>query len=150
MLVVLILGSAVSSRADELLVSAAASLTESMNEIGAAYSKANPHTNVRFNFGSSGALEKQIEQGGQVDVCVSTANNEMNSIQRKVKIEVCSRGYIAGNRLVLIVPVKSRAAVRRWDDLKSPSVQRVAISNPDSVPSGRYAREALEKRGLWA
>lgn len=133
--------------ADEILVSAAASLTDAMNEIGAAYTRRNPGTVVRFNFGASGALEKQIEQGAPVDVFASASPKEMDALERANRIVTGTRVDIAGNRLTLIAPLHS--PLRHWDDLRSAAVRRIAISNPDSVPSGRYAQESLAKRGLW-
>ncbi|HZO88186.1 MAG TPA: molybdate ABC transporter substrate-binding protein [Chthonomonadaceae bacterium] len=136
------------SRADEILVSAAASLTDAFNEIGMAYTKANPKTTVRFNFGASGALQQQIMQGAPVDVFASASPKEMDALQQARRIEAATRADFAGNRLVLIAPVRS--GIKRWEDLRLPAVRRVALSNPDSVPSGRYAQETLTKRGLWS
>jgi molybdate transport system substrate-binding protein len=136
------------ARADEVLVSAAASLTDAMTEIGAAYGRAHPRMTVRFNFGASGALQHQIELGAPVDVFASASPVEMDAIERSKRVVSSTRVTVAGNRLVLIAPPNS--PLRDWDGLRSPSVRRVAISDPDSVPSGRYARETLAKRGLWS
>ena len=133
--------------ADEILVSAAASLTDALNEIGKAYTGANPRTIVRFNFGASGALQQQIMQGAPVDVFASASPKEMDALQRENRIAPATRADFAANRLVLITPPNS--TLKGWDDLRSASVRRIAISNPDSVPSGRYARETLTRRGLW-
>jgi molybdate transport system substrate-binding protein len=138
----------VPAHADEVLVSAASSLTESMTEIGAAFTKANPRTVVRFNFASSGALEQQILQGAPVDVFASAAHKEMDALQRAGRIDATTRIDFTSNRLVLITPVGGH--LRGWDDLNSPAVRRIAISNPDSVPSGMYAKETLTRRGLWS
>lgn len=135
------------ARGEEIIVSAAASLTDAMNEIGKAFTKQNPQTTVRFNFGSSGALQQQIEQGAPADVFASAATKEMDALQRTNHIEPGTRVDFAGNSLVLIA--RPGAAVKRWDDLRSRAVRRVAISNPASVPSGRHARETLMHRGLW-
>jgi len=132
-------------RADEILVSAAASLTDAMNEIGAAYTKAHPETTVHFNFGASGALLQQIKQGAPVDVFVSASPKEVDDLAAAGRID--KRANIAGNRLVLIVP--SASALHGWGALKDAAVKRIAISDPASVPSGRYAQETLTKRGLW-
>jgi molybdate transport system substrate-binding protein len=134
-------------RADEILVSAAASLTDALNEVGKAYTTANPGTVVRFNFGASGALQQQIAQGAPVDVFASASPKEMDALQKMNRIEPATRADFAGNRLILIAPTGS--ALKHWDDLRAPTVRRVAISNPESVPSGRYAQETLTKRGLW-
>ncbi len=135
------------SAADELLVSAAASLTDAMNEIGRAYTLANPETVVRFNFGASGGLQQQIAQGAPVDVFASASPKEMDALQETNQLAADTRIDFAGNRLVLIVPPGS--PLRRWEDLRLPGVRHVAISNPDSVPSGRYAKETLTHRDLW-
>jgi molybdate transport system substrate-binding protein len=137
----------VPARSDEILVSAAASLTDAFTDIGKAYSAAHPGTVVRFNFGASGALQQQIVQGAPVDVYASASPQEMDALQKANRIEPGTRIDFAGNRLVLIVPPGS--LVKRWNDLRSGAVRRIAISNPDSVPSGRYAKETLTKRGLW-
>ena len=135
------------ARADEILVSAAASLTDAFNDIGRAYSAANPKTIVRFNFGASGALQQQILQGAPVDVFASASPKEMDALQRANRIEPATRADFAANRLVLIAPPNSR--LKSWDDLRTAFVHRIALSNPDSVPSGRYAQDTLTKRGLW-
>src|SRR5579871_157943 len=133
-------------RADTILVSAAASLTNALQDIGKAFTAADPKTTVRFNFGSSGQLQQQIEQGAPVDVFASASPKEMDALQKSGHLETATRIDFAGNRLVLIVPPQS--AVKRWEDLKSASVRHIALSNPASVPSGRYARQTLTKRGL--
>lgn len=133
--------------ADEILVSAASSLTDAMSAIGKAFTKANPQTTVRFNFGSSGALQQQIERGAPVDVFASASPKEMDSLQKDGRIETATRIDFAGNRLVLVAPLHS--PLKRWEDLRRPGVRRIALSNPDFVPSGRYAQQTLTKRGLW-
>ena len=137
-----------SVKADEVLVSAAASLTDAFNEIGKAYTKANPQTVVRFNFGASGALQQQIAQGAPVDVFASASPKEMDALQVGGRLAKNTRADFAGNRLVLIAPLRS--GLKTWEDLRRPNVKRIALSNPASVPSGRYAQETLTKRGLWS
>jgi len=139
---------AVRARSDEILISAAASLTDSFSEIGRAYTAANPHTIVRFNFAASGPLQQQILQGAPVDVFASASPKEMDALQRANRIVAGTRVDFAANRLVLIAPAGSR--LRSWNDLRSPAVRRVAVSNPDSVPAGRHARETLIRRELWS
>ncbi len=136
-----------SLRADEILVSAAASLSNAFNAIGTAYTKQHPQTVVRFNFAASGTLQQQIEQGAPVDVFASASPKEMDALQKKGRIEANTRADFAGNRLALIAPLRS--SLKQWGDLLNPSVKHIALSNPDSVPSGRYAKETLTKRGLW-
>ncbi|MBV9868587.1 MAG: molybdate ABC transporter substrate-binding protein [Abitibacteriaceae bacterium] len=135
------------ARADELLVSAASSLTDAFNEIGSAFTKAHPQTTVRFNFAASGPLQQQIEQGAPVDVFASASAKEMDALQKANRLEPKTRLNFVGNRLVLIAPRGSK--LKGWNDLKAATVRRIAISNPDSVPSGRYAKETLTRHGLW-
>ncbi len=147
LIALLLLGAPPRARADEILVSAAASLTDAFGEIGREYTRANPRTTVRFNFGASGALQQQIQQGAPVDVFASASPREMDALQRRGYIEPGTRADFAANRLALIAPTRSR--LHGWSDLRSPGVRRVALANPDSVPAGRYARETLIRRGLW-
>jgi molybdate transport system substrate-binding protein len=71
----------------------------------------------------------------------------MDALQHAGRIEVNSRLPFASNTLVLITPIGSNIA--RWQDLALKAVRRVALSNPEIVPSGRYARETLTRRKLW-
>lgn len=130
-----------------VLVSAASSLTDVMNELGPAFSRENRNTVVRFNLAASGTLQQQIEQGAPVDVFASASTKEIDALETGHFLVPGSRVLFARNRLVLIAPIGSR--LKRWEDLKLPTVKRVALSNPDSVPSGRYAKETLTARGLW-
>jgi molybdate transport system substrate-binding protein len=102
---------------------------------------------VRFNFAASGPLGQQILAGAPVDVFASASPREMDALARAGRIEEATRADFAANRLVLIAAANS--GVKGWADLRSPAVRRVALSNPDSVPSGRYALETLTRRGLW-
>ncbi|MCX6379088.1 MAG: molybdate ABC transporter permease subunit [Armatimonadetes bacterium] len=135
------------SRADEILVSAATSLANAFNEIGPAYTKQHPQTVVRFNFAASGSLQQQIEQGAPVDVFASASPKEMDALHKKGRIEANTRADFAGNHLVLIAPLQS--PLKQWGDLLHPTLEHIALSSPESVPSGRYAKETLIKRGLW-
>lgn len=138
------------ARCEEILVSAATSLTEAFQEIGVAFQKSHPGKIVRFNFGASGALLQQIRQGAPADVFASASPKEMDTLAKESRLENNTRKEFASNRLVLIVPSKQGAVpIRQWEDLKGGGVTRIALSNPDSVPSGRYAREVLIKHGLW-
>lgn len=138
---------AATAHAGTILVSAAASLTDALTQIGRAYSASHPGQTVRFNFAASGSLQRQIEQGAPVDLFISAGPLEMDELQKEGRIVPSTRAILVRNRLVLIAP--SGSSLRSWDDLKSARVRRVAMSNPDSVPSGRYALETLQRRGLW-
>ncbi len=132
----------------ELLVSAAASLTESFKEIGKSFAAKNPGVKVRFNFGGSGALLQQIVQGAPVDLFASADRETMDKAEKGGFILPGSRTDFTGNSLVLIAPVNMPSIIG-LGALKSGKVQKIAMGNPDSVPAGRYAKAALEKQGLW-
>ena len=132
----------------ELLVSAAASLTESFKEIGRSFAAKNPGVKVRFNFAGSGPLLQQIVQGAPVDLFASADQETMDKAEKGGLILPGSRVNFTGNSLVLIAPV-NMPVVNGLADLKSGRVQKIAMANPASVPAGRYAKAALEKQGLW-
>jgi molybdate transport system substrate-binding protein len=132
-----------------LLVSAAISLTEAMEECGEAFT-ARTGIPVRFNFGPSNALARQIAQGAPVDVFVSADQAQMAFAVDSGAVASESVSTVATNRLVIIEPGRRRP---RWKDaapLVSSTVRRVAAGDPRAVPAGVYAREWLERIGLWS
>jgi molybdate transport system substrate-binding protein len=135
--------------AQELTVSAAASLTNAFPEIGKRFEQQHPGTKVIFNFAASGPLLQQIAQGAPVDVFASADQKTMNQAQEKGLIVPASRKNFVSNTLALIVPQDSKLEVSGLKDLARPEVKRVALGNPASVPVGRYTQEALTKAGLW-
>ncbi len=135
--------------AEELTVSAAASLTNAFPEIGQIFEKQHPGSKVIFNFAASGPLLQQIAQGAPVDVFASADEKTMNQAQEKGLIVPASRKNFVSNVLVLIAPQDSKLAVSGLKDLAKPEVKRVGLGNPVSVPVGRYAKEALTQAGLW-
>lgn len=134
---------------DEIIVSAAASLTNAFTELGTAYERDNPGTAIILNFGGSGQLLQQIDRGAPVDVFASADQETMNRAQKRKLIARDSRVDFAVNTLVLIAPVDSELEVTDLEQLRAETVSRIAISNPASVPVGRYSRLALESAGLW-
>jgi len=145
----LIMGIGSPARAQELLVSAAISLKEAVEEVGAQFQQARPGVIVRFNFGASGALQKQIEAGAPVDLFLSAGERQVDELEKQGLLRSGSRRVFARNVLTLIVPGDSRLDLRAPADLLRPLVQRVAIGNPKTVPAGQYAEESLRSLGLW-
>lgn len=135
--------------AADIVVSAAASLTNAFTDIGKDYEKANPGQKVNFNFGSSGALLQQIARGAPVDVFASADQETMDRADKQSLIVRKSRHDIVRNTLAVIAPKGAKAAPKSLEDLKDAGITRLAISNPESVPVGRYTKEALEAAGLW-
>lgn len=135
--------------ATDIIVSAAASLTNAFAEIGKEYEKASPGHKVNLNFASSGALLQQISRGAPVDVFASADQETMDRAAGQNLIVLSSRADFVRNTLVAVGPRGAASARRSLEDLKDTAVTRLAISNPANVPAGRYAREALEAAGLW-
>jgi len=131
-----------------ITVSAAASLTQAFQEIGTQFEIQNPETKVKFNFGASGALMQQIANGAPVDVFASADTDTMDKAVDKGVVATDVKIFTT-NKLVLIVPIQSKASLQQLADLKKPEFRRLAMGTPASVPAGHYAQDALEKAGLW-
>lgn len=125
-----------------LTISAAASLTEVMEEIKTAYTKENTNIKITYNFGSSGSLQQQIEQGAEVDVFVSAATKQMNTLSEKGLIIEETRKDFLENKIVLIVP-KDSSEVLDFQDLTTDKVKSIGLGDPESVPVGQYSDEVL-------
>ncbi len=125
-----------------LTVSAAISLSKALQEIKTIYQKGKPNVNITYNFGASGALQQQIEQGAPVDVFFSAAAKQMDALQQKKLLVPGTRRTLLTNRLVLITP-RNAPALTSFRNLASAQVQRIAIAEPRSVPAGQYAKELL-------
>lgn len=132
--------------AEELFVSAAASLTDALKEIGAKFEKES-NTKVVFNFGASSMLARQIEEGAPADVFVSADEAQMNRL--KNKITPATRCDLLTNILVVIARKDSQQNLGQLSDLTKSEVARIAIADPQAVPAGVYAKEVLTKAKLW-
>jgi len=135
--------------AQQLTVSAAASLTEAFKEIGHKFEASRPGVKARFNFAASGVLIQQIAQGAPVDVFASADQETMNRGVEQTLIDVDTRRDFAANTVVLITPAQGGPALTSLADLNTPSVRRIAIGKTATVPVGRYTRQALEAAKLW-
>ncbi len=135
--------------AADIIVSAAASLTNAFTEIGKEFDKSNPGHRAVFNFAASGALLQQIARGAPVDVFASADQETMDRADSLNLIVRTSRADFVRNTLVVVGPKEALSAPRSLDDLRNAAITRLAISNPTSVPAGRYTREALDAAGLW-
>jgi molybdate transport system substrate-binding protein len=130
-----------------LLVSAAASLKDALEEIKPLYQKSKPNVNVSYNFGASGALQQQIEQGAPADVFISAAKRQVDALEQKGLLLPGTRAILAKNRLVLVVPKNARG-ITSFYNLRDANIKRVAIGEPRSVPAGQYADQVLRKLKL--
>ena len=133
--------------AQDLTVSAAASLGDALRAIAPGFVARHPGARLRLNLASSGQLLQQIAQGAPADVFASADAETMDRAAAQGLIDPATRHDFTRNRLVLVAPPDSS-----WHglaSLASPAVQRVAIGKPATVPAGRYAQQVLEAARLW-
>ena len=127
----------------EITVSAAVSLRNAFQDIGKIFQQKKPRARLLFNFGASGDLARQIEGGAPVDVFASASSKEMDDLDRRDMVVKGTRKDFAGNKIVLITPVRSAIHLISFKDLKREGIKRIAVGNPKTVPAGRYAVEVL-------
>jgi molybdate transport system substrate-binding protein len=135
--------------AQDMTLSVAVSLKDVTEELGRTFMAAHPGVTLRYNFGASGDLQKQIEAGAPIDVFLSAAQRQMNELEKQGLIVAASRRAFARNLLTVIKPSDSKVDIARAADLLEARVGRVAIGNPRTVPAGQYAEESLRALGLW-
>jgi molybdate transport system substrate-binding protein len=141
-----LLGTALPSRQEPLLVSAAISLSDALQEIEQAYTKAG-HAAVRFNFAGSNVLARQIVNGAPADVFISADEAQMDYAAERGAIDRQSRFDLVSNRLVIVTPRGSARSIA--DAAALAHARRIAVADPAAVPAGVYARQFLEKAGIW-
>jgi molybdate transport system substrate-binding protein len=142
---------AVSPRADarELTLSVAVSLKDAIEQLGRGFAGGRPGVTLRYNFGASGDLQKQIEAGAPIDLFLSAAQRQMDELERRGLIVAASRRAFARNALTVVKPRDSRVDISKPADLLDARVGRIVIGNPKTVPAGQYAEESLRALGIW-
>ena len=130
-----------------LTISAAASLQETLVDVESAYRTGHETVDFRNNFGSSGTLAREIEQGAPVDVFISAAAKPMDDLEGKGLIATGTRKNLLRNSLVLIAPLDSR--MQGFTELGDRSTRLIAMGDPASVPAGAYARQTLNALHLY-
>ena len=144
----LILATASPASGAELVVSAAASLTNAFRDIGKVFEAKHVGSRVVFNFAATDVLLAQIAKGAPADVFAAADEHAMDRAEREGLLLDGSRRDFAGNRLVLIVPV-GRQQMSSLGELALPPFGRIAMGSPRTVPAGRYAKAALDRAQLW-
>ncbi len=140
-----------SSRAGSLLVFAAASLTDALQQIDGAFS-AQTGIAVEASFAASSVLAKQIEAGAPAQVFLSADREWMDYLEQRGRLQGGSRRDLLGNELVLIAPADRALQLKiapHFALLAALGDGRLATGDPDSVPAGLYARAALTRLGVW-
>jgi len=139
---------AVSLRAADLNVFAAASLSDALKEIAGTYERASGDK-LHFNLGASSTLALQIKQGAPADLFFSADEAKMDDLAAAGLIVTDTRRSLLSNTLVIVVNADADAAITAPADLAKPAVGRIALAEPQTVPAGIYARQYLQKVGLW-
>lgn len=129
-------------------MSAAISLSNAFKDIAHAFESTHPQDHVVLNLAASDVLLTQIQRGAPADVYASADETAMDKATAARLIDLATRRNFATNGLVLIVAAGS-ARPASLQALAKPDVHRIAIGNPDSVPAGRYAQDALKQAHLW-
>jgi molybdate transport system substrate-binding protein len=134
--------------ATPITVSAAVSLTDALTAIAEAYARTGG--SVRFNFGASNVLARQIVNGAPVDVFISADEAQMDVVAAAGLVQDGSRVDLLRNQLAVAVPSDRPRTFQSIRDLVDSRYKRIAIGDPAAVPAGVYAKQYLEKEGLWA
>lgn len=133
----------------ELTILAAASLTDSMNEVISNYASVAPNVKITVSYGSSGALQSQIENGAPADIFFSAANKQMDALNDGGLMMSDSIVKLLKNEIVLVVPADSALSISAFEDAATDAVFKVALGDVDSVPAGQYAQDTFTALNLW-
>ena len=137
------------AHAQEVTLSVAISMKEVVEDLGRRFMAARPGVTLRYNLGSSGELQKQIEAGAPIDLFISAAPRHMDELEKKGLVLAATRRVFARNVLTVVKPADSRIDLTKPSDLLDPRVTKIVIGSPKTVPVGQYAEESLRALGLW-
>ncbi|AFQ42485.1 molybdate ABC transporter substrate-binding protein [Desulfosporosinus meridiei] len=132
----------------ELLVSTAPSLKGSLEEIKGLYTAKNAQVKLVYNYGPSGSLQNQIEQGAAADIFISQGKPQMDALEQKGLIKQGTRINLLGDELVLVVN-KNNTRIKSFEDLTNEEVKKIGIGEAESVPAAKTTKETLETLKLW-
>jgi len=137
---------------NDVVIFAAASLKNALDEIATGWSKDTGKPAPKISYAASSALAKQIEQGAPADLFISADLDWMDYLAGKNLIKADTRFNLLGNKIVLIAPKDSKTttlAIKGADLARALNGGRLSMANVDSVPVGKYGKAALEKLGAW-
>lgn len=131
-----------------IMIAAAASLEACLTrQLIPLFEEKNPRIKVIGTYDSSGKLQTQIEEGAEADVFISAALKQMDALKEQGLVEEKEIVNLLVNKIVLIVPAGSEKGYHSFDDIVK--AEQIAVGDPESVPAGEYAKEALTALGLW-
>jgi len=137
--------------AADLIIFAAASLKEALDEVNATYMRQNGD-DVKISYAASSALSKQIESGAPANIFISADLDWMNYLEKRNLIQPGSRRNLLGNRLVIAAPADADIKIDigpGFDLAAALKGGHLAMADPDSVPAGKYGKAALENLRVW-
>lgn len=135
------------AHAETITISAAISLKDALTAIAKTF-ESDSTDKIEFNFGASGPLAAQIQQGAPVDAFISAANKQVDDLIKSGKADANTRRIIVQNTLVLIVPAAATNPPQSFTDLTADRVGKIALGQPKAVPAGQYAMETLQNLKL--
>ena len=132
----------------KVTIAAAASLEYAFTEkLIPAFEEANPGVTVEGTYDSSGKLQTQIENGLDADIFFSAATKQMNALKDEGYTKDDTILNYLENKIVLVIPADSDSDMKSFEDIANANM--IAIGDPESVPAGQYAKEALTNLGIW-
>ncbi|MCC5627241.1 molybdate ABC transporter substrate-binding protein [Nostoc sphaeroides] len=138
----------VAQSSTSITVSAASSLKDALQDIKILYQQSKSNINISYNFGASGALQQQIEQGAPADIFISAGKKQVDALEQKGLLLAGSRTNLANNTLVLIV-AQDVFGITSFANLTDSKIKKIAIGEPRSVPAGQYGEEVLKNLKLY-
>ncbi|WP_060208478.1 molybdate ABC transporter substrate-binding protein [Sporosarcina koreensis] len=138
-----------SAKKTELLISAAASLTDALDELKEVYESEHDDVTITLNMGSSGKLATQIEQGAPSDIFLSASQSDMERLSEKELVSGSSVVDFTKNSIVLIANKSTTDPLTTFEQLGDDAFEHLSIGQPETVPVGRYTKEVLEHLQLW-
>lgn len=131
----------------DLTIAAAASLQDAAAELETIFENQQSDVTVTYTLAASGTLQKQIEEGAPADLFISAGKSQMDALDEKGLLLEGSRKDLLGNELVLVTGKDSE--LTEFSDLADPSVEKISIGTPETVPAGKYAKDTLTTLNLW-
>ena len=131
-----------------ITIAAAASLKNCMDdELIPLFEEKYKDIKIQTTYDSSGKLQSQIEAGAEVNVFISAAMKQMNSLNEEGLILEDSIIELLENKIVLIVPKDNDKEINTFEEITK--AEKIALGDPESVPAGQYAKEAFESLNMW-
>lgn len=142
------LGSAAAQSKPEVVVAAAANLTQTLQELGPGF-EAETGIHPVFSFGSTAQLSQQAQNGAPFDVYLAADDEHVLELERKGVLQPASRTVYAQGMVALWIPPGGKSGLKRMEDLIAPEIRVIAIAKPELAPYGAAAVAALKRAGIW-